>query len=85
MRNGLNQQSQQMPLNQSINAVKGIMAQIKGSQDPQGMLAQILQNNSNTATIANMLQSGGSLEQIARQMAQQRGIDINQLINQLNS
>ena len=61
------------------------MAQIKGSQDPQGMLAQILQNNSNTAIIANMLQGGGSLEQIARQMAQQRGIDINQLINQLNS
>jgi hypothetical protein len=30
-----------------------------------------------------MLQNGSSLEQIARNMAQQNGIDINNLINQL--
>jgi len=41
----------------------------------------MLQNNPNTAALANMLKDGGSLESIARQMAQTNGIDINQLIN----
>ena len=86
MRNGLNPQpQQQMPLNQSIDAVKGMMAQLKGASNPQAMLVQMLQNNPNTAAISSMLQNGGSLEGIARQMAAQRGIDINSLINQLNS
>ena len=43
----------------------------------------MLQTNPNTAMISNLLKGGDSLETIARQMAQQRGIDINQLINQL--
>ena len=47
------------------------------------MLAQMLYNNPNTAAISGMLQSGGSLENIARSMAQQQNVDINQLINQL--
>jgi len=33
--------------------------------------------------IHQALQGGQNLEQIARQMAQQEGIDINQLLNQL--
>jgi hypothetical protein len=41
----------------------------------------MLQNNPNTAALANMLKGGGSLESIARQMAQTNGIDINQLLN----
>jgi hypothetical protein len=42
------------------------------------MLAQILQNNPNTAAIATLLKNNNnSLESIARQMAQERGIDIN--------
>ncbi len=61
------------------------MSQIKGAQNPQAMLAQILQNNANTAPIATMLQNGGNLEQIARQMAQQKGYDINEVIRQLNT
>jgi hypothetical protein len=47
-------------------------------------LAQALQNNPNSAALANMLHNGGNnLEGIARQMAAQKGIDINQLIRQL--
>ena len=58
------------------------MQQIKNAQDPQAMLAQLL-NNPNTAAISGMLRSGNSLEGIARQMAQQQGVDINQLLRQL--
>lgn len=59
------------------------MAQIKNSPNPQALLAQILQSNPNTGVIANMLKSNGNLETIARSMAQERGIDITQLINNL--
>lgn len=60
-----------------------MMQQVKGAQNPQAMLAQMLQNNPNTAAISQMLRGGNSLESIARQMAQQRGIDIEDLVNQL--
>lgn len=43
----------------------------------------MLQNNPNTAAISSMLKNGGNLENIARQMAATKGIDINQLISQL--
>jgi hypothetical protein len=59
------------------------MQMVKSSPNPQAALAQLLQTNPNTAAISNMLRNGDSLEGIARSMAQQRGIDINQLINQL--
>ena len=76
-------QTQQGQLNQSIEQVRGMMQQVRNAQNPQAMLAQMLQNNPNTAAIAGMLKGGGSLEQIARDMAKARGIDINQLIRQL--
>ena len=59
------------------------MRQIKMAQNPQAELANMLQNNPATSTIHQALQGGQNLEQIARQMAQQEGIDINQLLNQL--
>lgn len=75
MRNGqlpypqTQQALQQQQLNQSIEAVRGMMTQVKGAQNPEAMLAQMLQNNPNTAAIANMLKSNGNLESVARQMA----------------
>lgn len=73
----------QTQLNQSIEQVRGMMQQIQNAQDSQAMLAQMLSNNPNTPMIANMINNGNSLESIARSMAQMRGIDINQLIRQL--
>ena len=81
MRNGQTMRSQpQLP----IEEVRNLMNQVKNSQNPQAMLTNILQNNSNTATIASMLNSGNSLEGIAKQLAQIKGVDINKLINELN-
>lgn len=87
MRNGMYPQTpqmqQQQQLNNSIAEVKALMAQVKNAPNPQALLAQMLQSNPNTAMIAKMLSSNGSLESIARSMAQDRGIDIMQLINSL--
>lgn len=60
-----------------------MMHMVQMSQNPQAELANLIRNNPNSAAISNMLQNGSSLEQIARNMAQQNGIDINNLINQL--
>lgn len=73
----------QLPLS-NIEAIKQLMYQVKSSQNPQAMLAQIIQNNPNSAMLANMLKSN-TLEGIARELAAQQGIDINQLIKQLQS
>ena len=81
MRNEM--QPSQQQLNQSIEQVRGMMQQIKGAPNKQAMLAQLLQNNPNTRNIAALLQSNSNLEIMAKQMAQTYGIDINNLIRQL--
>ena len=77
------QQRSQQQLNNSIAQAKQMMHMVQMSQNPQAELANLIRNNPNSAAISNMLQNGNSLEQIARNMAQQNGIDINNLINQL--
>ena len=61
------------------------MSQVKNATNQQAELARILQNNPNTSNIYSLLQSNGNLESIAKQMAQSKGIDINQLISQLSN
>ena len=77
------QQRSQQQLNNSIAQAKQMMHMVQMAQNPQAELANLIRNNPNSAAISNMLQNGNSLEQIARNMAQQNGIDINNLINQL--
>ena len=60
-----------------------MMQMVKMSQNPQVELAKIIQSNPNSPYIAQMLHGGNSLEAIACQMAQQYGVDIDQLLNQL--
>lgn len=60
------------------------MQQVKGAQNPQAALAQIISNNPNAAIIAQMLKNN-SIEGIAKNLASQYGIDINQLLNKLMS
>ena len=61
-----------------------MMQAIKTAENPQLALANILNNNPNSAYISQMLRNGNSLEGIARMMAQQKGVDINEVIRQLS-
>ena len=88
MRNGMAAapQPQQQPpqaSNQMIEQMRRMMWMVKGAKNPQVGLTQLLQNNPNTAAISQMLRGGNDLESIARQMAQQRGIEIDEVINQI--
>ena len=83
MRNAMPQQTPQQPLDASIERTKAIMQQFKGMNNPEQAIMGLLQQNPQLGSIASMVRNGNSLENIARSMAQSRGIDINQLINQL--
>lgn len=85
MRSGMWQQPQTQPqLSQAaIDQVRGMMSQVKNASNPQAVLANMLQNNSNLGPLAAMVRNGGSLENIAKQMAAANGLDINQIIQQL--
>ena len=70
-------------LDQSINNARNIMQQFQTAQNPQQMMMNILQNNPQFAQIASIAARNGNLEQVARQLAQQKGVDINDIINRL--
>lgn len=77
-------QPQQPNLNASVAQVKGMMQTLRNAANPQQTLMGMIQQNPQFAQIAAMMKNNpGGLEGVARQMAQQNGIDINQLIAQL--
>lgn len=85
MRNApLQQMPQQQPqLNESVANVRSLMSYLKGTKNKEEALASFLQTNPATGQIAQMLRNSGSLEAVAKQMAQAKNIDLNELINQL--
>ena len=62
------------------------MRQIQNSQNPQAALQNMLMQNPNIAQISQLLKfNGGSLQQVAQYIANQRGIDLNVLIRELQN
>ena len=70
---------QQLPIQQ----VKGMMQQLKNASNPQQVLMSMIQNNPQFAQITQMMKGAGGLEPLARQMAQQKGINLDNLIQEL--
>ena len=62
-----------------------IMGQLQQSNNPMGMLQQMYGNDPTMQRAIQMAQgkSPEQLEQIARNLAQQRGIDLNAMLTQL--
>ena len=62
------------------------MYQIKNSQNPQMMLQNIIMQNPNMQGILSLMRANNaSPQQIAQLLAQQKGIDLNSLIKELQS
>ena len=66
---------------QVINQTKALMQQMRNAGSPQAMINNLIENNPQLSMLAQGRH--GNWEGVARSMAQQRGIDINQLISQL--
>lgn len=72
--------------NPQIQQVKNLMYQIKNSQNPQMMLQNIIMQNPNMQGILSLMRANNaSPQQIAQLLAQQKGIDLNSLIKELQS
>jgi hypothetical protein len=66
--------------------IKNLMHQVRAAQNPQQMLQSIIAKNPQLQSFMNLAHNNGvSLEQVARMLAQQKGVDINTVINELNT
>lgn len=76
--------SQQPQQNTQIQKVKNLMAQMRNVQNPQMAFQNLLRQNPNLNNIFNTVQmSNLSPQQFAQMLAQQKGIDLNSLIQEL--
>ena len=71
-------------LSQQIAPVKNLIQQVKAAQNPQAMLTQIMQQNPQYAQISQLIQqSGGDPKSAFYNMAQQMGVNGDDIINML--
>ena len=76
--------SQQPQQNTQIQKVQNLMAQMRNVQNPQMAFQNLLRQNPNLNNIFNTVQmSNLSPQQFAQMLAQQKGIDLNSLIQEL--
>ena len=76
--------SQQPQQNTQIQKVKNLMAQMRNVHNPQMAFQNLLRQNPNLNNIFNTVQmSNLSPQQFAQMLAQQKGIDLNSLIQEL--
>lgn len=69
--------------NPQMQQIKNLMHQMQNIPNPQAALQQLVMSNPYLSNIINL--SNGNLEQAARSLASQRGIDINTLLQELQS
>ena len=77
-------QPQQNQLN--VQPIKNLMSQLKLSANPSMLIQSVLAQNPQLIEIVKMAQGNeASLQQVAQMMAQQRGYDLNSIIQDLQS
>ena len=78
----------QMPqqMNQSIQQIKNMMSMVQMSANPQMALQNIVNQNPNLKNILNLAGSNGAnLQQVFYNMAKQKGVNPEDVINALRS
>ena len=69
--------------NINLGNLKNIYSTFKNSNNnPMQMFMILAQQNPKMQPVVQMLQNGANPEQLVRSICQQRGIDVNQLLNQ---
>ena len=71
---------------QQLQQIKNLMSMVQMSSDPQTALLNIINQNPNLRNIVMLAKSNGSnLEQVFYALAQQRGVNPNDVLNALRS
>ena len=82
--NSLYQQMNQQQLGTSIDAIKQMMNSVRYATNPQAMLQSMMNRNPQLQQVMNMVrQSGGDPKTAFYNLAKQRGIEPNQILNML--
>ena len=72
--------------NPQIQQLKAAMSQVQSCPNPQAMLQNIISQNPNLSAIINMARGRGmSMEQLGRMLAQQRGVNYDELLDALRN
>ena len=72
--------------NPQIKQLKAAMSQVQSCPNPQAMLQNIISQNPNLSAIINMARGKGmSMEQLGRMLAQQRGVNYDELLDALRN
>lgn len=66
-----------------IQQIKNLMHQVQSNPNPQVALQHLIMQNPTLQNLYRM--SGGNWKQVAQNLAQQRGVDLNALIQELQS
>ena len=78
------QQIQGARLPGNLNQVKQMMSMVKGASNPQAMMAQMMQNNPQMRQAMDLINSaGGDPQKAFYALAQQKGVDPNEILNML--
>ena len=78
------QQLQRVGLPGNLGQIKQMMDAVKSAGNPQAMLNQMMQNNPQMRQVMDLVnQHGGDAQKAFYSLAEQRGIDPNQILNML--
>ena len=73
------------PLPNNMNQIKQIANLFKSSANPQQLISNLMNQNPQIRQVMNMVQSSGkSPKDLFYELAKQKGVDPNQIINMLN-
>lgn len=79
-------QNQSLRNNPQIQSIRNMIGAMRGMSNPAQMLSTMAQNNPQMQEVINIVNnSGKSPKEICYQMAQQRGIDPEQLVSAIMS
>jgi hypothetical protein len=72
--------------NPSINMqqVKNIYSMLRNSNNPEMLMNQLMQQNPQLAPTINLIKANGNYEQVFRNMCNERGINADDFMKQIN-
>jgi len=84
MQNPMLQALRSQPVNNNLSQIKNMMNMVRSAGNPQLMLQQMAQNNSQLRQVMDLInQSGGDPKAAFYKLAQEKGIDPQQILDML--
>lgn len=84
MQNPMLQALRSQPANNNLSQIKNMMNMIRSARNPQAMLQFMMQNNPQMRQVMDLInQSGGDPKAAFYRLAQEKGIDPQQILDML--